>query len=122
MASDRASARVGHPALGGQSQRRDRELVLAGEAQESAARDEHAEPGGHRQQPRHERGGVQEVLKVVQDQQDLSVPKVSRERLLGSLARRLRNAEGVGDLRCEERGLRNGGEGHEMNPLREGAR
>ncbi len=104
----------------GHSQRRQRELVLAGEAQRGPARHQDPQPGAVRQQIGDERRGLQQVLEVVQDEEDLPGTEMAHDRLDRPPLPTLLEPERLGDPPCDQRVLAQGGERDEHAAAGEG--
>ena len=94
-------------------------LVLPGEAKPGPAGDEDAEVRGRAEQIGHERGGVEDVLEVVQHEQQLPVAherlKPGHERFLARFAQ----AEELRDGWRDKIGMRDRGEADEAGAIRE---
>ncbi len=88
-----------------QLQRRDRHLVLAADPQRVAARHEHLQPAGRRQQRGHRSGGVGDLLEVVEHEQQVLVAKVVPEGLDDRFARAVVHLQDVGDRLRDELGI-----------------
>ncbi len=85
----------------GSRQRRYLELVLPVQVEPSAARREHTQTRGAFQQLAHNRRGIQQLLEVVEEQQELAVPQLVVQALLGQ-PERLRD-RGADECRIDER-------------------
>ena len=106
---------------GGQRQRRDRELLLAGDPQRGPARDDHRQPGRRAEEVGDDRRAGDDLLEVVQHEQRGAVAEV----LLDAVDRRpLRGeqADRRGDRRRDEVGSRHRRERHEPGAVREARR
>ena len=86
--------------IGGRK-RRDLELVLPVQVEPSAARREHTQTRGAFQQLAHCGRGIEELLEVVQEQQELAAPQLVVQALLGQ-PERLRD-RGADECRIDER-------------------
>ncbi len=103
----------------GQPQRRHGELLLLVQAQHRAAGDQQLEPRGL-EQAGDGGGGVNHLLEAVQEEQDLLPGQVVAQPIGQSTARRLVQAQRLGDRGEHERGVAHGGEGDEDDAVGEG--
>jgi hypothetical protein len=106
--------RVGH------GQRRDEVLALPVDPQGAAARHEHDELRGCAQQLAHQRGGIGELLEVVQDEEEPPATKVLAEGGHRVQAAAVGEAELMGDRSRDELRVPDGAERHEEDPIGEG--
>ena len=83
----------------GKVKRRDAELLLPGQVQHRAARDDDPQPRRSGEQLGDERRGAHDLLEVVEDQQQLALAEVLLHPLLEVAIGRLPDAQGGGDGR-----------------------
>ncbi len=103
----------------GKRQRRNREAVLAGEAQDVAAGDEHREARAGGQQGSDLGRGRHDVLEVVEDEQHLPLAQIIGQAVAQGTAAHLAQTQRLGDGGDDETRLAEGVEGHEPDPVRE---
>ena len=107
------------PDRGRVGQRGDREVVLAGEAQDNAAGDQRREAGARGQQGGEGGAGGHDVLEVVEDQQRPALPQVGGQPLGQGPTAHLAQPQRLRDRGQDKAGLAQGVEGHEPDAVRE---
>ena len=103
--------------LAADAERRHRHLVLAGHAQRGAARDDEARSGRDSDDLGDARGGVDDVLEVVQDEQHRALGKERRQRLDRGSRCAVEQADRPGDQRLDVGRVLDRRERHEPRPV-----
>ena len=96
--------------------------MLAGEAQDVAAGDEHREARAGGQQGGDLGRGRHDVLEVVEDEQHVPLAQILGQAVAQGAAAHLAQTQRLGDGGDDETRLAEGVEGHEPDPVRELAR
>ena len=99
-------------------ERRDRAFLLAGNAQRRAAADQDPNSPGLLEQPRHDRGAVQQMLEVVQHDQELPLAQLAHQVLHQRPVPGILQPDALGDRRWHQSRIPDGRERDEIDAVR----